>query len=467
MAQTANSDQTSGVSNFQKEAEKNSAKAVKTTIGVQSFNYANSYDSQNAEQNPYQENDLHLDIQVFKAINKYEVFGQALFDHDMNREKNAAFAIPTLGVNYYFAEGNKTFTELSIGRTIHYTSRIDQDLHLGLIHPYYTMDELNYTTQGLTGFEFIQEEKNFGFLIGYYPLFLPNQSPSVNFNNGQTISQNRWSKQPPKLFLFNGQEKAIDYQIDNYNESQVMNHGTVRLDLKGKLDTSELTLGYKRGPLDDIPLSRETYANLDVVGQVKLGPDVTYSSQYTADAKFDFSKANLYFSYIKDIPDHLTAPVGRSVQTLSDLEIRGVTLESKPVVVSGLDQTFYITYAVLSNGLITDLNSDGSENIFTFSKYRQQYFHPLKVGAKNSFYFLLAHPVQTNLEYTYDATQKGSILSAQSTYALGSFYGGDLVKVSVGFDILGSAYNADDYSDYFISHYQANDRVYGGVQYVF
>ena len=73
--------------------------------------------------------------------------------------------------------------------------------------------------------------------------------------------------------------------------------------------------------------------------------------------------------------------------------------------------------------------------------------------------------MKTDLKWLYDQEQKGSILSM--------LLGVQPVKafnIQLGVDILGT--DADDSTSAqagqeFLQQYQANDRVYGGMQYVF
>lgn len=451
------------------ETRQNIKNNFNVNFSFQSLNYSSPFDVENSTNNAFQENNFGLN---FKYIN--DDLGQlkinGLFQTDLNRSQNTTFAVPEAYQTYQFQKLFDYKQVLYVGRSVHFTHDADQRFNLGLVHPHFTQDHIHYESQGLTGFEYVLESSKGQIYFGGYPFYLPNQDPGVKVENGQIVAQNRWASQAPKYFLFNETQKNIVYEIKNYNISDIVMNPSYRVgavlnanSIWDKLES--ISLGYKRSPMNNIVLSRETYADLQLQGQVKLAPVINYTQQSYADVTLNVNKYKLIYSYLNDLPDELSAQKNQSIQSMSQLNIQSFTFEAPHYLLNELPQKTYISYAMIDGGEVRDLNSDGSENIITVAKNRQKFFKPFKIGSVNNFYLNLKNPIQTKIEYTFDSQQKGAILSFESRYSINQ-----PTLINFGFDILGSSYSAlgqDDSADYFLVKNQAYDRFFAGVNYVY
>lgn len=446
------------------EGAQNVEKKISANFYLETYNYSSAFDTVRSTGNPYQENHFGLNVD-FKNKNYNDLSFKTIFQTDLDKSQNSVFAVPELSQTYFLKAHEKQVEKIYVGRTTHFTSDIDQRLHLGLIHPYFTQDHVNFETMGLTGIEYENTFDHRLFYFGFYPIFLPHQDPGVSVENGHIVAQNRWANQAPKYFVFNGRSKEINYEIKNYKVADVVFNPAYRLGLNIPVNSvvESFAVGYKRAPLNNIILSRETFADLDIQGQVKLAPVVNYSNQIYSDIKIALPFGRIIYSQIYDQPDSITASQDQSIQSLSSLTVNSLTVEI-PYVYSSFKQSLYLTYATLTGGQIVDLNSDGTPNFVTVTKNRQQYFNPFKIGAKNKFYYRLKNPIFLNLSYIFDDTQKGSLLSVDSQYALN-----DLTEIKIGFDLIGSDYSSSDdrMAQYFLVKSQSFDRVFAGLSYVY
>ncbi len=358
-----------------------------------------------------------------------------------------------------------TIHSFGFGRQYTRPSGADETFNLGLIHPYFTQDYLQYTHQGLMGFEYEFIQDQYSLLMGYYPIYLPNQEPLVKIEQGKALPQNRWSRRPPAQFIFNNQTKDINYSVNSYEMQKIVNNPSFRLASTYKFETknlSQIQLGYKYGPLPQLVIDRETYADLDATGNVNFLPAVNYSNTFHFDYTVGLNQWVLQLSALYDRPEQQNAKQGRSLQQLSSMDVQSLKVAYQIRSPDELSQSIYVAYALVNGGSIKDLNFDGSENIFTFTKYRQQYFKPFKVGAELSYYAFLTRPQTSQIEWIYDQVQKGSVLSFQQRFEIIK-----ALNLKLGMDILGVETGVQQNDDHFINKYKSNDRFYSGLNYAY
>ena len=358
-----------------------------------------------------------------------------------------------------------TIHSFGFGRQYTKPSGADATFNLGLIHPYFTQDYLQYTPQGLTGFEYEVAQDQYSFLMGYYPIYLPNQEPLVKIEQGKALPQNRWSRRPPAQFVFNNQTKDINYSVNSYDMQKIVNNPSFRLASSYKFATtnpSQVQLGYKYGPLPQLVIDRQTYADLDATGNVNFLPAVNYSNTFQFDYTLGLNQWGVQLSALYDRPEQLNANQGRSLQKLSPMDVQSIKVAYQLRSQDELSQSVYVAYALINGGSITDLNNDGSENIFTFTKYRQQYFKPFKVGVELSYYAFFTRPQTSQFEWIYDQVQKGSVLSFQQRFEIIK-----ALNLKLGMDVLGVETGVQQNDDHFINKYKSNDRFYSGLNYAY
>lgn len=377
--------------------------------------------------------------------------------------KSSYFAVPEAYVGLH---GVDELNFLSIGRKREVFSFADGQQNLGLFNPYFSNDLLEFREQGLVGAHVGAHISNVGFHAGYYPYYVPNQGPQVYAEDGKIKSANRWAKRPPQQLSFASQNHDIVYAIRDYSISDVINHdgyaGSVFIDSPEKGARPLIQVSYARKPISEVPISRDTYATaMDFIGQVKLSPVVEYSKTSAIDLNIDGSLLKSTISYIEDHPENGTAVDGEALQHLEPLKIYSVWLSTD--LSQLLERTFIVelSYAEVVGGEIRDLMADGSLSITTFATQRTQFKKPLAIAFQSDVAIVNKKPVLTSLKWTYDSALKGSVLSGLVAYE--AFR---QVNVNLGFDILGVEDNSSTDGN-FLKDNQANDRIYGGLQYVF
>ena len=170
---------------------------------------------------------------------------------------------------------------------------------------------------------------------------------------------------------------------------------------------------------------------------------------------------NPRYPTIHDYPENQKAPEYNSIQTLKPVE--GVAFTVEFMWENFFNRSLHLEAGIAEfrRGEIKDLNSDGTENVFTFTDQRLLFRRPIQLGATLDLVQLSKKPIFVQVRWIYDREQKGSVFSGDVSYQPFSTF-----VVNAGVDVLGTEDNQQAPS-MFLKEFEANDRFYGGVKYVF
>lgn len=422
-----------------------------------------NYFSDSSADQSFQQN-INLDLDVKGSRGEFFYKTQAVMGL-YSEVHSDYYAVPEVFIGY----GQTQNYKLTVGREIFIFNELDQFSNLGLFNSYFSNDLINYKMQGLIGLHFLMHQGGWGIQAGINPIYLPNQGPQVHEKDGHITSTNRWAPRPPTEFQFNNENKPIQYAIRNYSFSEIIFHpGETFSFFYGDSPQRPLVkLSYAYKPVNEIALSRENYGdtnkNMDV--HVNLSPVVTYQTIKSVDFNLQPTNAvSTTLSYIDEQPYNQEANEYETRQWLNPMKIYGIT--SAIDLQNFLNNPIHLIlgYSIVEGGTIQDLTQGREPGLFTFSKYRTQFQHPLTIGlqSENQF-FKLKKATVTNVKWTYDQKVKGSLFSLNISQE--AF---DQVRMNVGCDILGVRDINDEVSvDSFLSKNQSHDRIFGGLEYVY
>jgi hypothetical protein len=404
------------------------------------------------------------------------------------------FAAPEAFLQVYTAERD---LELTLGRKVMAFSELDEYFNLGLYQPYLTQDFLRFDRQGLPGLSGRWQGANWSLRAGWQMLYAPNQTPVVREVDGEIITANRWVRRPPTRYsITDGNENAITYVLEEYKASDLaLNQGAhARLQLGAVAEEPVLSFTYSRQPLNDIVLARELdiRASRSNKAHVFLRPQVVYTQLFSADIRYDSNGAfkarsatdrghsfetasegrannwGIFASYIQDQPENERAPEYYTIQTLEPMHGVGAgldfqtTLPPRAWLAGFVDEVAAdIGWAQFSGGEIRDLKADGSTDPITLSQQRLQFMQPWRMGFKSVSHLSAGSALESHWRFTYDERQKGSIFSMRWAYVRQSG-----LQLDLGADVLGKVEETLE-DGLFIDQFKSNDRVFGGMSYVF
>lgn len=376
-------------------------------------------------------------------------------------ENSFYFALPEAYGGYGSKENSVT-----VGRKIENYSMSDTFFNFGLMHPTFSNDNINFKTNGLTGVGFHHHSGSFGINVAYNPIFIPNQGPQVKIEDGEVNSTNRWATVPPEAVRLGDENREIVYAIKDYKISEVLNNPGYMANVffGEKKERPFLMATYGRKPINEIALSRDTFADIATFrGNVILNPHVLYHQIYAADVNLDSKDLKFTASFLGDQPENIPAQQMETMQTLSPLSIVSANLSYDLEGAIGRKMEVYVAAANISGGEIRDINSSGQSSEISFAGSRTLFRRPVKLGAKGELFYIQNRPFSADVNFTYDQQLKGSLLSAAINYAMTKS-----IKISAAADVLGVQEESTSGSDSnFLYQNKANDRIMAGVDYVF
>ncbi len=378
--------------------------------------------------------------------------------------KSSYFAAPEffVGLSSENAAADEK-SQVVFGRKIKNFSFLDQQQNLGLFNSYFTNDMIRYQQQGLVGVHTELQFKKIGFYAGYYPIYLPNQGPQVYEEDGEIRSSNRWSQKPPSQFRFGNLDREIVYAIRDYDIDDIIQNGGEGLSLYFGESSQRpwIQASYARKPVNQIPLTRDTYGTAsNFIGQVNLSPVVTYSQAQAVDLNFDIANIKSTISYLEDRVFNKVAAEGETLQFLKPLKMYGIWVAVDFSEFFRRKMEIEVSYAELNDGEIQDLLADGRTSIFTYTGQRSLFKKPVSVKLNSELLFIESRPLSTAFKWTYDEFYNGSLFSGSISYQTLA-----RLNLNFGFDLLGVEEETKE--AHFLQDKQANDRVYGGLEYVF
>ena len=84
----------------------------------------------------------------------------------------------------------------------------------------------------------------------------------------------------------------------------------------------------------------------------------------------------------------------------------------------------------------------------------------MSLKLNSELFFINTIPVMSSMKWTYDSVYKGTLFTGIVSYQTLA-----KVKLNLGFDLLGVEEEKKETN--FLQDNQANDRIYGGLEYVF
>jgi hypothetical protein len=348
---------------------------------------------------------------------------------------------------------------LYVGRKRYEWSTLDSYWGLGLFNPRFRWDYLNERENGLfglfTGFdtELVQATAYIS------PLFIPEQGAPFDITGGNCVSSSPWFSCPTSSIRLFNQPVNVRYTLDVPPVKKLILHagggGTLRV---GRQYGLFGRLSLARKPMNQFLLSFE--GRLDLVSNevpAVIRPRVLYHDLYSMDLGWASAGHGVTGSVIAERPVRDATPPTWNTQEPANGMLYGLTARTRPL--AALPKTrFEAGYFHRDGGMAADRGPFVTPGVETFEP---------RYAFRNAFSLAVFTPVaeawadcfQVSTKFLVDTVHDGNILIFDSFYRpLAS------LMLNLGLDVLGSESTSP--VD-FISRYQRNDRVRGGLAYVF
>ncbi|WP_347357481.1 hypothetical protein [Bdellovibrio sp.] len=364
-----------------------------------------------------------------------------------------------LNISEFYVQSRQSETEtFYLGRKKMLWNELDTRWDLGVWEPLFKWNPLNAENQGLTGLFWQVDKPYYTLVLFASPLYIPDQGPSFEIEDGTFVKGNPWFRRPPESIRIWQEATAIDYKFEKPSESQVVLQNSFGLKLSfGDPQGLRGQVAYTYKPANQLAVGYEGNLNVaELKGAVNLQPQVFYHSLVGGDIsykyeRFRFGVSGLYDKPSKDdiFEEKWTHPVFEDAVLVSPF-IEWAT-GAFGVAVQHLD---IVGGQVKEEG---ELASDKRAALMT----RYPYQEATQVSVMGNFSFRKTKRLMTKLSYTHSEKNKFDLIRVSARFrvsGLWSFIGeAQLVKADP----------ADKDNQNEIAQFVNNDRLMLGAAYVF
>jgi hypothetical protein len=365
-----------------------------------------------------------------------------------------------IAINEAFAGYDQRNFSVYVGRKRYFWNELDSYWGLGLFQPRFRWDYLNERENGLFGL-FLGHQSEYVQATAFAsPIFIPEQGAPFDIAGGNCKTSSPWFACPAaSINLFN-QATDVRFALELPPIRELIAHagagGTVRV---GRELGAFGRVSYTHKPINSFLLSYEGKLDFSsLVVPAIIRPRVLYADLLGLDAGWISPRYSLTGTALWEWPKRDETPANWNTQETYRAFLSGVTFKTMP-----FEGVFRLTRIELSY-----LHRDGGNGADRgpFVAPGNDVFEP-RYAFKNAYSLAVFTPFLDRWARTFlfttrfvlDTVNEGNILQSDVYIRpIATAY------FNLGLDILGSARRSP--VD-FISRYQRNDRIRGGVTYAF
>ncbi|WP_413290986.1 transposase [Bdellovibrio sp. HCB337] len=350
-----------------------------------------------------------------------------------------------------------------VGRKKNNWSEMDHDWNLGVWQPFYELDSLRPEEQGLTGAFLDVNRENWQILGFVTPMFIPSMGPDVREEGGGLVADSRWYHAPSRTVDFASSPMIITYKLSIPETAKLASHGGYAMMARAgnKESGAWAVASYGHTPVNQLLLKRNIKVAMTNDVGVIVSPDVTYHNVASADLGYTHGNVRGTLSYMRDDPEEKLPDPDWAIQKLSGIRAYSASLDVTIPSFLSRSIMMQLNYLRVEGGKIQDIVSDGTADDINLYDQRLKFTNAVKVKVQGELVRIYRRPLVTKFSYLYDQEQKGSMVNTEFL-----FYPSQEWALVMGADFLGAEENTTKTSS-FLNQYRANDRVYGGMTYVF
>lgn len=393
---------------------------------------------------------LHMSGKTY--IKKAEAYGEYVFS-----EGEAPYlSVPEL---YIESQYNSPLF-FNIGRKKRLWSRMDEEWDLGLWQPLARWDYFKPESQGLIGLGFGAKTTRLGFEVLLSPLFVPDHGPQFELEDGQFQSNNRWFWRPQtELAVFN-QSSNLRYRLFKPSEEEVISQfsGALRLWAGDAGQTPWVSASYGYKPVNQFHLAIDpNYLLSDNEIEVAIYPEVIHHHIATLEAGIGERRLSAWVSATQEWPEQREYPA-TYIHSPNEQSFFASAAVSHEI---GF-RDFLVTWSYLRRWEQSSRQEEGLVDAGVESSYgRFPIVEAMSVKWRGTLFSKGATRLSWRNQYWYSVDEQGSWLST----GLDLQTSADLLW-RLEADILGTSLPENN-TQGLVSRYRNNDRILGGIRYVF
>jgi hypothetical protein len=357
---------------------------------------------------------------------------------------------------------------VTLGRKIETWSRFDREWRLGVWQPYVRWDYLHPIEQGLTGLFVSGKNKDVAITAFATGIFLPDQGPDFEVEDGEFHSSNRWFRQPGSRHTVFNQDRRLNYELERPAEKDIVLHAGYGLTLLVGNEKSGawLRTSLANKPINQLHIGIEGYHSISQTNHFLesiaiVHPRVARHNVATVEAGYQQDSYAGWVSLTEESPHDPNLPKEWEESKLNPSRFFGASVMHRLPWQGFRRHWLKYSYMHVSeavrepeNGVIED-DLESSLDRYPYKRVvGVEWDAPLLDRARQKLNF--------SVRYLYSIPEEGALLSAGVDYLPNP-----RTRWSLGVDVLGANREPGDEDAGLMSLYRNNDRVMGGVSYVF
>ncbi len=357
---------------------------------------------------------------------------------------------------------------VTLGRKIHTWSRFDEEWRLGVWQPNVRWDYLHPVQQGLTGLFVGGHGRDVQVTAFATGLLLPDQGPEFETVNGEFHSSNRWFRQPESRHTIFNQDRKLNYELERPETKDVLLHAGYGLSvLVGREQQGFwLRTSLANKPVNQLHLGIDGYHSLAkdnhfLESIAVVHPKVVRHNVATVEAGYQADDYGTWLSLTEESPHESGMPEAWEESSLYASRFFGATFSHRLPWQGFKTQWIKYSYMQLTEEIPAPKGGVYEDDLES-SLDRFPYKRVIAVEWKAPLLDRARKKLNLAIRYLYSIPEKGALLSGGLDYI--PF---PQMRWSIGVDVLGAQLEPGDENAGLMTLYRNNDRVVGGVSYVF
>ncbi len=356
-------------------------------------------------------------------------------------------------------------TRYTFGRKILPWSDLDEYWQLGVWQPRFRWNYLEPETQGLTGLFASHKTEMFEIVAFATPLYLPDQGPSFSLKDGIFSSPSPYFTAPASEGGFMNQKTHVHYGVDRPAIAKiVMQPAGVMMVRYGHEKGAWTRIAYAYKPMNQLLLGVEGYLDLNSYdAMVTAHPRVVYHHVSAWEGGYRSDAVSAWGGLTREWTMSDTPPASWTSQQISPATLAGAGVGVYAFRWSSEPTRLGASVLKRTGG---DENDRGpfANPLLSFFESRYPFHDAVSFDVKTPFPGELGRKLDVSTKVLYELNNRSSALVLRMKYQTARAW-----TLSLGGEILSAQPEAptQGFGSDLISRYKANDRIYGGVTYVF
>ena len=358
---------------------------------------------------------------------------------------------------------------VAVGRKLHTWSRFDEEWRLGVWQPNVRWDYLHPVEQGLTGLFLSGKGRDVQVTAFATGIFLPDQGPEFKVVDGEFHSSNRWFRQPESRHTIFNQERRLNYELKRPDEKDILFHTGYGLNLLVGNDQKGFWLrtSVANKPVNQLHIGIEGYHSLAQTSHFMesiavVHPRVARHNVGTVEAGYQAEDFGTWISVTEESPHETNIPEDWKESSLYASRFFGATFSHRLPWQGFKTHWLKYSYMQLSEEVPAPVGNAEDEDDLESSLDRFPYKRVIAVEWKAPLIDRARQKLNLSIRYLYSLPERGALLSAGLDYLPNP-----RTRWSIGIDVLGAELEPGDENAGLMTLYRNNDRIVGGVSYVF